>query len=454
MTAAPARTDGWVADRFGVRLQTVESSIGWALTDLVGVALRKNPRRAHLLVSSWLGKHVPVAPDLVRGSGQLLGLLVAESLGVDVPGLRAAADALLAGDAGPVAAVAAAHRPSVATSVFGFAETATGLGHCVAEALRPAVYLHSTRREIDGVPVALRFEEGHSHATAHLAQPIPSDLLSCDDVLVLVDDELSTGTTAMAAITALQQVAPRRRYVVAALIDLRSAADAATLDAYAAEHELEIAVVALASGRVDLPAALAAEAAAFIAENPAAEAAFAAAPEVNRVVLPWPVDLPEGGRHGVRGTESSALDAAVTAAVAPLAAALPASAARVLVVGTEEFMYLPLRLADALAAPGREIRFQTTTRSPVYPRADGGYPVRRAFRFGDPEGDPATPRYLYNADWTGAEPDVVVLVLDAAADTAALHAPDGLLAALGPIGVPLVVAVVPGAEPRLLGDRR
>lgn len=454
MTAVPTRTDGWVADRFGVRLHTDDSPIGWELPDLVGVALRKNPRRAHLLVSSWLGKHVPVAPDLIRGSGQLLGLLVAESLGGSVPGLRDAADALRSGDAGPVAALIADRRPTVATSVFGFAETATGLGHCVAEALLPAVYLHSTRREIDGVPVALRFEEGHSHATAHLAQPHPGDLLTSDDVVVLVDDELSTGTTAMAAITALQQFAPRRRYVVAALVDLRNTADATTLHAYAAQRGLEITVVALASGRVDLPAGLTAAAAAFIAAHPAPEIGFSAAPDVTRVVLPWPAELPEGGRHGIRAVESAALDAAVAAAVSPLAAALPTGVARVLVVGTEEFMYLPLRLAEALSGPDRSIRFQTTTRSPVHPEADAGYPVRRAFRFAGPEGDTDTPRHLYNADWSGSDPDAIMIVLDAAADTPALYAPDGLLAALGTIGVPLVVAVVPGADPGTLGTRR
>ncbi len=161
MTAAPPRTDGWVGDRFGVRLHTDTSVVGWDLSDLVGLALRRNPRRAHLLVSTLLGKHIPVDPELVRGAGALLGLLVGSALGeVAVDDIRPAATALHDGDAGPVLALSERHRPTTRTAVFGFAETATGLGHCVAEALHTEVYVHSTRREIDGVPVATEIRGG------------------------------------------------------------------------------------------------------------------------------------------------------------------------------------------------------------------------------------------------------------------------------------------------------
>ena len=48
-----------------------------ALADLVGLALRRNPRRAHLLVSTVLGKHIPADPRVVHGAGLRLGRLVA-----------------------------------------------------------------------------------------------------------------------------------------------------------------------------------------------------------------------------------------------------------------------------------------------------------------------------------------------------------------------------------------
>ena len=52
----------WVADRLGVRV------LGDDVAALVGLAVRRNPRRAHLLVSRVLGKHVPTDPRLVRAA--------------------------------------------------------------------------------------------------------------------------------------------------------------------------------------------------------------------------------------------------------------------------------------------------------------------------------------------------------------------------------------------------
>ncbi|MFE4646631.1 phosphoribosyltransferase domain-containing protein, partial [Streptomyces sp. NPDC056730] len=128
----------WVAERLGVELDG-----GEGLRDLLGLALRRNPKRAHLLVSNVLGKHVPQRPAVVHGTGVGLGERVRRLLGAEVD--RAV--------------------------VLGYAETATGLGHSVADGVRHAPYLHSTRRPVPGVPRAGGFEESHSHATSHLLLP-------------------------------------------------------------------------------------------------------------------------------------------------------------------------------------------------------------------------------------------------------------------------------------------
>ncbi|MFD8655825.1 phosphoribosyltransferase domain-containing protein, partial [Streptomyces mirabilis] len=69
-------TGTWVAERLGVELVGDER-----LSDLLGLALRRNPRRAHLLVSNVLGKHVPQSPSVVYGHGFALGRRVRELLG-------------------------------------------------------------------------------------------------------------------------------------------------------------------------------------------------------------------------------------------------------------------------------------------------------------------------------------------------------------------------------------
>src|SRR5437899_2194519 len=84
--AAAERSEGgaWtgscVAERLSAVLTTEAAPLGIQAADLVGLALRHNPRRAHLLVSHLLGKHVPADPRLVYGAGLLLGELVRRAL--------------------------------------------------------------------------------------------------------------------------------------------------------------------------------------------------------------------------------------------------------------------------------------------------------------------------------------------------------------------------------------
>ncbi|HEY4422354.1 MAG TPA: phosphoribosyltransferase domain-containing protein, partial [Pseudonocardia sp.] len=54
------------AERLGIRLRPVGPGVD--PTVLLGLALRRNPRRAQLLVSRVLGKHVPADPRLVRAT--------------------------------------------------------------------------------------------------------------------------------------------------------------------------------------------------------------------------------------------------------------------------------------------------------------------------------------------------------------------------------------------------
>ncbi|MFE2360565.1 phosphoribosyltransferase [Streptomyces virginiae] len=442
----------WVADRLGVGLHDCEAGprpgprLSPRLTELLGLALRRNPKRAHLLVSQVLGKHVPQSPRTVYAAGYGLGTRVRALLGED----------------GAAAAV-----------VLGYAETATGLGHCVADGLGTAPYLHSTRRPVPGVATAGGFEEAHSHATSHLLLPEDPALLAGDGPLVLVDDEFSTGNTVLNTIRDLHSRHPRSHYVVVALVDMRSPADRDRLTAFAAELGARVDLIALASGTVSLPdgvlakgqalveeyesaAAGTAETAAGPAETAAGTRAQAPQPEpspVVRVDLNWPARLPDGGRHGFTPAHRKRLDAALPDLAAQLTAALGTEPGRVLVLGNEELMYAPLRLAKALeeAGPAREVRFSTTTRSPVLAVDDPGYAIRTRLVFPahDAPADGPGDRYAYNVarPSDGAGFDTVVAVVDSAGDTPELHT--GLLAALAPHTGRLVLAVVPSYIPPL-----
>ncbi|MET9961612.1 phosphoribosyltransferase [Streptomyces sp. NPDC006326] len=465
----------WVADRLGVRLQEAGAPDGPApqgaaapagavsgaeavaaepagagaaggapprLTDLLGLALRRNPKRAHLLVSQVLGKHVPQSPRTVYAAGHGLGQRVRALLGDE-----AAARAV----------------------VLGYAETATGLGHCVADGLGAAPYLHSTRRPVPGVEPAGGFEEAHSHATSHLLLPEDPELLAGEGPLVLVDDEFSTGNTVLNTIRDLHARHPRTHYVVVALVDMRAESDRDRLAAFAAEVGARVDLIALARGTVHLPEGVLAAGQALVETHEAPEAAPAASASpappapVVRVALDWPAGLPDGGRHGFTPAHRARLDAALPALARQLTDALDATPGRVLVLGNEELMYTPLRLAQALEDAGAadEVRFSTTTRSPVLAVDDPGYAIRTRLVFPahDSPADGPGDRYAYNV--AGAGFDTVIAVVDSLGDTAALHAPDGLLARLAPHTGRILLAVVPSytpgphaPAPRTTPDRR
>ncbi|MFG2254747.1 phosphoribosyltransferase [Streptomyces mirabilis] len=429
-------TGTWVAERLGVELVGDER-----LSDLLGLALRRNPRRAHLLVSNVLGKHVPQSPSVVYGHGFALGRRVRELLGAE--------------DAG-------------AAVVLGYAETATGLGHCVADGVGLAPYLHSTRRPVPGVDTAGGFEESHSHATSHLLLPENPALLAGAGPLVLVDDEFSTGNTVLNTIRDLHARYPRDRYVVVALVDMRSAADLGRLAEFATEIGARVDLVTAARGTVNLPEGVLEKGQALVAEHETTEATRTTEatentkntkntepadsrpghPGAARVELGWPRGLPDGGRHGFTPGQRIRLDAALPAMAARVAEALPEGARRVLVLGFEELMYAPLRLARELEqVVSAEVRYSTTTRSPVLALDDPGYAIRTRLVFpahDDPDDGPGE-RYAYNV--AGAGFDAVVAVVDSAADTPALHAPGGLLAQLAEHAPSVLLAVVPSYVP-------
>ncbi|MFI6054170.1 phosphoribosyltransferase [Streptomyces violascens] len=417
----------WVAERLGVELVGDED-----LSGLLGLALRRNPKRAHLLVSNVLGKHVPQSPAVVWRTGYELGLRVGKLLGAET-----AARAV----------------------VLGYAETATGLGHSVADGLALAPCLHSTRRPVDGVATAGGFEESHSHATSHLLLPEDPRLLAGQGPLVLVDDEFSTGNTVLNTIRDLHARYPRDHYVIVALVDMRSPQDRDRLTAFAAEIGARVDLISSASGTVRLPEGVLEKGRALVEEFEPARSetsldksgAHRSTPYARRVDLAWPAGLPDGGRHGFTPAHRDVLEAALPEMAARLADAVGAGAPgrpRVLVLGFEELMYAPLRLAVALEElGGAEVRYSTTTRSPVFAVDDPGYAIRTrlAFPAHDDPADGPGERYAYNVAGNGF--DAVIAVVDSAADTPQLHAPDGLLAQLAAHIPHVVLAVLPSYVP-------
>ncbi|MCU1444580.1 phosphoribosyltransferase domain-containing protein [Cryobacterium sp.] len=474
---------GSVRDALDIHVRTDDARSILDVDALVGIALRHNPKRAHLLVSTVLAKHVPTVPGIALAAGELLGLLVSDALGADggtgagtaqrareFGGRLGALVTLLAEGAGPrtpaatdrarldltdlrreIRAATTAHPDVVA---LGYAETATGLGQLVADALH-AYYLHSTRHAPAGATSFAGFAEEHSHATDHALLPTDPEWLCAGGTAILVDDELSTGTTVINTVTALHALRPQRHWVIASLIDLRSAADLARFDDLAGRLDTRIDVVCLAAGSIALPPDVLTRAGRLIDSMSAAEpAADGTEPLGGAVHLLDCTDLPpvRSARFGTTEPVSTALAATIARRVATTLPAVDSTRPTstpdrgVLVLGSEEFIALPMFIADELAsaAASRTVRFSTSTRSPIATLDRPDYPIHSAIRFQshDTTSDGVGVRFAYNLTTAHQRFGAVVFLPEPGTDPATLDGADGVIDAIRQVSDNVVVVLL------------
>jgi hypothetical protein len=315
------------------RLEIEIEEAAWPLHALCDFAARENPKRGFLVVSRVLGRHLPATPAAMRQSTRDL----VAGVPADLPG--------------PI-------------MVVGLAETAVCLGQTLHEELRASTgrddifFIHSTRQLIDG-PLLCRFEEPHSHASAHL---IYRPKLPAPRSLVLVDDEVSSGTTLRNLASALVEAWPAVEAIaVATLTDWSGGSD------WLGGMPRPAAITALLRGRLSWTQTVAAS---------RDEAFERAAGSLGRME-----------RH--RNFGRLGLDAPI--ATSP-SGPLPKLTRPLRIVGTGEFTYLPFRLAERLEQGGHDVVVQATSRSPA--RLGGAMASKLSFADNYATG---VPNYLYNA---------------------------------------------------------
>jgi len=282
---------------------------------LLGFASRENQKRGYLFVSKVLGKHIPCRPSDMR---RIYTLLSSQIKVVDT------------------------------SLVVGMAETAVGLGGGVAHSLQQnnsnatIFYTHTTRYTIDQTE-AFRIDESHSHAPDHIlyepTSPVNQQLKNLKHI-ILVDDEISTGRTLYQLSKKMRIMYPDVKQITWASIinwlptNLR--------DDYNQKLGGGVEFVSLVDGRFDF--------------KPNKQFKAQLPENTNQTIT----------HKGVRAdTGRSSLAVDTLAATAKFIETENLKGKPLAVIGHGEFLLQPFLYAESLEQQGKDVLFQSTTRSPI-----------------------------------------------------------------------------------------
>ncbi|ULT55339.1 phosphoribosyltransferase family protein [Neobacillus drentensis] len=385
-----------ILDSIKVEINSLENPYHIPIDELFTMAARINKKRSFLFISKVLGKHLPIEPNK--------GLLIAALLGARylevVKGIKCREkDRLLSlfikgGTFHSSPFIAEKHKPVI----IGFAETATALGHAFFDCFEGAEFFHTTREEISGERPVITFEEEHSHATSHRCY-IPLEMIDHQREVILVDDEITTGNTALNIIKSIHENFPRPVYTVVSILDWRSQEYKEKFLRVEQELGIKINVVSLLSGHVKIYQLKELEdrsnRAGIFRRAGSIEVMdlgsyFTSSPFSSRDQLNGLPYLNETGRFGLKSIENFLVHQRISKASEFLRQ--KRNGVRTLCLGTGEFMYLPMRLA---AEMGSGVYYQSTTRSPIYIKDEEGYGAKFGVNFPNPENE-IIPNFVYN----------------------------------------------------------
>lgn len=315
--------------------------------NLVRIAKRENnQKRNYLVVNRLQGKHIPVKP--------YKALAMFQALAAQLQG-QYNEEKLL---------------------VIGFAETATAIGAAVAAALN-ADYIQTTRELVPNVTY-LYFSEEHSHATE---QKLVKEDIDCAmktiDRILFVEDEVTTGKTIQNIIDIL-----RKQYVKKIKFSVASILNGMNQDALDRYKKYEIDLFWL------------------VKTNHAAYVEKAESFRGDGTYIDCKINFIEGNRQEkntilerknlfdiISIKNNRKMDTRRVVRCAEYHQFCESlyqnivnktdlnKAHKILVLGTEEYMYPALYTACQLEAQGKEVRFHATTRSPIVVSNEEDYPL-------------------------------------------------------------------------------
>ena len=384
---------------------------------LFSLAARKNKKRGFLFVSKVLGKHVPNDPFVPLLAGAALAMQFLSRIhGVEHVDTQAIIQALKSNEDTQSVYEAIIEKPLLTLpeeSLFiGFAETATGLGHAVFSLFDKAYYLHTTREQIPSLVSELNFNEDHSHAVNHRCYPLDSELIKTPKTIILVDDEITTGNTALNIIRAIHAKFPKTNYVVLSLLDWRTAEERANFVKLEQQLGIKILTASLMEGEIAVSGDPFNDQADQVdsSDREVSLDSWVApvTPELKFLSITDLVSVSSEDSSGYKNvspylllTGRFGLSTSYNQEILPLAREIGEKlkcdrlGEKTLCLGTGEFMYFPMLVS---AYMGKGISFHTTTRSPIYSFAKPEYGIQNGFSFENPD-ELSITNYVYNVPY-------------------------------------------------------
>ncbi|EGT4581561.1 hypothetical protein DFQ48_12780 [Clostridioides difficile] len=347
---------------FNCEIDIIDNPLNLELNDFLDVGIRNNSKRRFLFISKKLGKHLACKPSEMDNLGKLMATIYNEK-----------------------------NKEESNGTVIAFAETGTAVGHSFFDYLcGDYEFIHTTREQFDELE-NLEFLEEHSHATDQNLYFGMLNNFKFGDEIILVDDEITTANTCMNIIRKIQSIYPKKKYTICSILNWVSDENLSKVTRLERELDCKIDFVYLFKGNFKF----------YIDEDiisnyndnySITKLETISSDKVNLVVNHIYVDLEDyignkkyvkyTGRFGINRREQFRLKEIVKRESKKITMAskesLKNEKEKILFLGTEEFMYIPMLFAKEKENQ-YDIYYHSTTRSPIINIDKKYYPIKSKF---------------------------------------------------------------------------
>ncbi|MCC0649001.1 phosphoribosyltransferase family protein [Clostridioides sp. ZZV15-6598] len=348
---------------FNCEIDIVDNPLNLDLNDFLDIGIRNNSKRRFLFISKKLGKHLACKPSEMDNLGKLMAMIYNKKNKVTSKG-----------------------------TVIAFAETGTAVGHSFFDYLSGNYeFIHTTREQFDELE-NLDFLEEHSHATDQNLYFEMLDNFKFGDEVILVDDEITTANTCMNIIRKIQSIYPKKKYTICSILNWVSDENLKKISSLEKELGCKIEFVYLFKGdfNFDINEDIVAN---YNDNCTISQSSTIKDDKTNLIVNHINVDLEDyignkkyiryTGRFGINKREQIKLKEIVKREskkiVIESKESLKKKTEKVLFLGTEEFMYIPMLFAKEKENQC-DIYYHSTTRSPIINIDKNNYPIRSKFK--------------------------------------------------------------------------